>query len=175
LDVSRLEAGKLDVHQASLRIRGLVDDVEAWASPMAYREGVTFKLSVDPALPETVVGDAMRISQVITNLLGNAFKFTDEGHVQLVVEVLDARSDVVQVRFAVEDTGIGIAADRLADLFQSFTQVDNSATRKYGGAGLGLAICQELVRLMGGSMTAESTPGVGSTFAFTLPLGVPSP
>ncbi len=175
LDVSRLEAGKLDVHPSPMRVRGLVDDIEAWASPMAYREGVAFKLFVDPALPETVVGDAMRISQVATNLLMNAFKFTEEGHVLLVVEVVDSCAEAVQVRFAVEDSGIGVAADQLADLFQSFTQVDNSTTRKYGGAGLGLAICQELVSLMGGSMSAQSAPGAGSTFEFTLPLGVPGP
>ncbi len=174
LDVSRLEAGKLDVQPAPFRIRGLVDDLEAWASPMAHREGVAFELVVDPALPETVDADAMRISQVITNLLVNAFKFTETGHVLLVVEVVDGGADVVQVRFAVEDSGIGIAPDQLEDLFQTFTQVDNTTTRKYGGAGLGLAICQELVRLMDGSMAAESKPGVGSTFAFTLPLGVPT-
>ena len=176
LDVSRLEAGKLDVHRAPLRVRGLIDDVLAWASPMAYREGLEFKLSIDPALPEAVVGDAMRISQVITNLLTNAFKFTDEGAVQLVIEVLDSRDDTVEdtveVRFAVEDTGIGIDAEQLDTLFQSFTQVDNSTTRKYGGAGLGLAICQELVHLMGGSLSAQSSPGKGSTFSFTLPMGV---
>jgi PAS domain S-box-containing protein len=175
LDVSRLEAGKLDVHPAPLRMRGLLDDVLAWASPMAHSEGLEFDLSIDPALPEVVVGDGVRISQVITNLLTNAFKFTDEGRVRFLVEVQDSSPDTLAVRFLVEDTGIGIDAEQLDTLFESFTQVDNSTTRKYGGAGLGLAICQELVDLMGGYLSAQSTPGAGSTFSFTLPLGVHTP
>jgi PAS domain S-box-containing protein len=172
LDVSRLEAGTVDVQRAPMNVRSLVDDVLAWAKPLADREGLTFQWHVDPALPETVTGDAMRISQVLTNLLGNAFKFTEEGQVSLLVDVVGSRAGVVEVRFAVEDTGIGILDDQLSTLFQSFTQVDTSTTRKYGGAGLGLAICQELVSLMGGHLGAESTEGVGSTFLCTLPLSV---
>ncbi len=174
LDVSRLEAGKLDVEQSPLKVRSLVDDVVAWAMPMSYREGLEFAWFVDPALPETLMGDAMRISQVITNLLTNAFKFTEEGQVRLTVKKVASSVDTVDVRFSVQDSGIGIPEDRLDNLFQSFTQVDTSTTRKYGGAGLGLAICQELVKLMGGSMSAESRPGAGSTFSFTLPLRVDS-
>jgi PAS domain S-box-containing protein len=172
LDFSRLEAGKLDVHLAPLRLRSLTEDVRAWALPMAHREELTFELSVDPALPDTVSGDAMRISQVITNLVVNACKFTEKGHVRLAVALTRSHDGVAHVRFSVEDTGIGISSEQLAVLFQSFTQVDSSTTRKYGGAGLGLAICQELVTLMGGTMQAESTPGSGSTFSFTLPLRV---
>jgi signal transduction histidine kinase len=170
LDFSRLEAGKLDVHLAPLRLRSLTEDVRAWALPMAQREELTFELSVDPDLPATVSGDAMRISQVVTNLVVNAFKFTEKGHVRLAVALVRSHDGVAHVRFSVEDTGIGISSEQLAVLFQSFTQVDSSTTRKYGGAGLGLAICQELVTLMGGTMQAESTPGSGSTFSFTLPL-----
>jgi PAS domain S-box-containing protein len=175
LDVSRLEAGKLGVEIAPLKVRSLVDDVLAWAMPVAHREGLEFQWFVDPALPETVMGDAMRISQVITNLLGNAFKFTERGLVRLVVTMAASGTDTVDVRFAVEDSGIGITDDELDILFQSFTQVDTSTTRKYGGAGLGLAICRELVSLMGGSMSATSRRGVGSTFSFTLPLRVDTP
>jgi signal transduction histidine kinase len=139
---------------------------------MAHEEGLDFDWAIDPALPETVLGDAMRINQVVTNLLGNAFKFTEAGQVQLRVDVAGSRGGVVDVRFSVTDSGIGIEDDQLATLFQSFTQVDTATTRKYGGAGLGLAICQELVTLMGGYLGADSTMGVGSTFRFTVPLSV---
>jgi signal transduction histidine kinase len=108
---------------------------------------------------------------VLTNLVGNAMKFTDEGEVLLRVDGLGERPDgVMAVRFSVTDTGIGIDPARLASLFDSFTQVDSSRTRRYEGAGLGLAICKELVGLMGGELQAESTPGAGSTFAFVLPM-----
>ena len=172
LDVSRLEAGKLDVHRAPFRIDSIVGDVNAWATPMSEREGLDFSVEVDPRLPDTVIGDALRVSQVLNNLVGNALKFTDEGEVRLRVELVHDRPHSVETRFTVEDTGIGVAAERLASLFESFTQIDASNTRRYGGAGLGLAICRELVSLMGGELEADSTPGVGSRFSFTLPLGL---
>ena len=114
----------------------------------------------------------MRVSQVLTNLLGNALKFTEAGQVRMAVEVRRRLGNVHEVRFVVEDSGIGIPDDQLTGLFESFTQVDTSTTRKYGGAGLGLAICQELVILMGGTLEARSKPGRGSTFSFTLPLRI---
>jgi PAS domain S-box-containing protein len=170
LDVSRLEAGKLDVDEAPFSVRGLVRDMDAWATPMAEREGLDFSSTLDPALPERLLGDPMRVGQVLTNLLGNAFKFTETGHVRLQVEVASTGADAVDIRFVVTDTGIGIDEDQLSRLFQSFTQADTSTTRKYGGAGLGLSICQDLVHLMGGALSADSAPGVGTTFTFTLPL-----
>ncbi len=170
LDVSRLEAGKLDVHASPFDVRSLVRDVATWAAPLAEREGLTLACTVDPELPEQVVGDAMRVSQVLTNLLGNALKFTESGQVRLAVRAGARLGDISEVCFVVEDSGIGIHDEQLNGLFESFTQVDTSATRKYGGAGLGLAICQELVTLMGGFLEAQSTPGRGSTFSFTLPL-----
>ena len=171
LDVSRLEAGKLAVHRAPFTFEGIVSDLATWALPLSRREGLGFSHELDPALPATVTGDAMRIAQVLTNLVGNALKFTETGEVRLLVERVGTEPRGVQVvRFCVTDTGIGIPPDRLVSLFDSFTQVDASHTRRYGGAGLGLAICKELVGLMGGTMQADSTPGVGSTFAFTLPL-----
>ena len=172
LDVSRLEAGKLDVNEAPFSVHDLVRDISAWAMPMAQREGLDFAWQLDPALPDLLLGDVMRISQVLTNLLGNAFKFTEDGQVQLTVGVTCLREGTAEIRFVVTDSGIGIPRGQLARLFESFTQADTSTTRKYGGAGLGLAICQELVSLMGGSLTAESTPGLGSTFSFTLPLRI---
>ena len=170
LDVSRLEQGKLDVTVAPFSLPGLVGDVVAWARPLVEREALGFTADVDPAVPVLVTGDAMRITQVLTNLLGNASKFTEHGHVRLQVEAAGRWQDTVEIRFVVEDSGIGISSEQLPSLFESFTQADNSTTRRYGGAGLGLAICQELVTLMGGTLTAHSAPGAGSVFAFTLPL-----
>ncbi|GAB3663097.1 hypothetical protein GCM10027596_25770 [Nocardioides korecus] len=171
LDVSRLEAGKLAVHHAPFTLAGIVADLRTWADPLALREGLSLRHEIDPRLPETVVGDAMRVAQVLSNLVGNALKFTEDGEVALRVEGLGGRPDgVVAVRFSVTDTGIGIDPARLTSLFESFTQVDSSRTRRFEGAGLGLAICKELVGLMGGELQAESTPGSGSTFAFVLPM-----
>lgn len=172
LDVSRLEAGTLDIAHAAFSVVAVVDDVLAWARPLAQREQLELVCAVDPRVPERLTGDAFRISQVLTNLLGNAFKFTDTGVVTLRADLL-ARTDYhVDVRFVVTDTGIGMPGDQLPTLFESFTQADTSTTRKYGGAGLGLAICRELVQLMNGTIEAASVPGAGSTFVVVLPLGL---
>jgi signal transduction histidine kinase len=175
LDVSRLEAGKLDVQETVMPLQDVAADAITWAGPLAHKEGLTFTWALDPALPKHVYGDAMRISQVLTNLLGNAMKFTELGEVRLQVDNMGQRGQTVDVRFTVEDSGIGIPAEQVSSLFESFTQADASTTRKYGGAGLGLAICHELVALMGGTITASSTEGVGSSFSFTLPLEVATP
>jgi PAS domain S-box-containing protein len=170
LDVSRLEAGKLEVQETLISLQDVAADAITWAGPLAHREGLAFTWWLDPTLPHQVYGDAMRISQVLTNLLGNALKFTEVGEVRLTVEIVGRHEHLLDVRFTIEDSGIGIDAAQLSTLFESFTQADASTTRKYGGAGLGLAICQELVQLMHGTLTVESTPGRGSAFAVTLPL-----
>ena len=175
LDVSRLEQGTVEVQEAPFVLPHLVEDALSWASPMAERERLYLVASISEDVPERLVGDAFRITQVVTNLLGNALKFTEEGQVALHVSVARSRGDAVDLRLVVEDTGIGIPTDQLAFLFESFTQVDTSTTRTYGGAGLGLAICQELVSLMGGTISAASTPGEGTAFTVVLPLRVPDP
>jgi PAS domain S-box-containing protein len=175
LDVSRLEAGTVAVEREPFDVRRVVDDVVAWALPQAEREGLDFNWTVGASVPEQLCGDSMRISQVLTNLLGNALKFTEVGKVSLDVELATSGPDPQEVRFVIEDSGIGIPADQLTLLFESFTQVDTSTTRKYGGAGLGLAICQELITLMGGSLDVRSAPGTGSRFAFTVPIGPVAP
>ncbi|WP_051277229.1 HAMP domain-containing sensor histidine kinase [Marmoricola sp. URHB0036] len=172
LDVSRLEAGKLDVQETVISLQEVAADAITWAGPLAYKEGLTFTWDLDTTLPTHVYGDAMRISQVLTNLLGNAMKFTDQGEVRLGVHTSKVRDRVTDVRFTVEDSGIGIPTEQMSAVFESFTQADTSTTRKYGGAGLGLAISQELVHLMGGVFEASSVEGVGSTFSFTLPLEI---
>ena len=172
LDFSRLEAGTMEVQDTALSLLHVAEEAAEWTRPRAEKAHLGFEVSLDPELPATVSGDAMRISQVLTNLLENAVKFTESGQVRLSVDVVEQRRETVEVRFLVEDTGIGISGDQLGSLFQSFTQVDPSSTRAYDGAGLGLAICQELVTLMDGSIWAESTLGAGSSFWFTLPLEV---
>ena len=124
-------------------------------------------------MPAQVVGDAMRVSQVLTNLLGNALKFTEAGRCGWPSSPARRRAASTRCASSSRTRESASTSDQLASLFESFTQVDTSTTRKYGGAGLGLAICQELVTLMGGTLEARSTPGRGSTFSFTLPLRVP--
>jgi signal transduction histidine kinase len=172
LDVSRLEAGKLDVQETVISLQEVATDAITWAGPLAHKEGLTFTWDLDPSLPQRVYGDSMRISQVLTNLLGNAMKFTERGEVRLCVRTAKLLEHSAEICFAVEDSGIGIPTDQMSSVFESFNQADTSATRRYGGAGLGLAISQELVNLMGGTLTAKSVEGVGSTFAFTLPLEI---
>jgi two-component system sensor histidine kinase/response regulator len=166
LDFSRIEAGALDLRDTTVHLHLVVEEAVGYARTLAEPKGLNIVSDVDPALPDAVVGDALRISQVLSNLLENAVKFTEHGQVTLSVQLLPDGA----VRFQVEDTGIGIPEHQLDTLFQAFTQADGSATRKYGGTGLGLAICQELASLMGGHLTAESTPEQGSTFAVTLPF-----
>ena len=151
-------------------VRALVEEAIAVSGQVDDPAAVIVDSTVAADVPDAVIGDALRISQVLTNLLENAVKFTVKGRVDLSVDVADSEEDVVDVRFEVSDTGIGIAEDQMSHLFDSFTQADPSITRRYGGTGLGLAISRELVELMGGSISARSTPGVGSTFTVTLPL-----
>ena len=174
LDFSRIEAGKVELHEDTVSLRTVVQEAVEWCVPLAGQKGVAFTWSVDPELPESLCGDAMRISQVLTNLLENAVKFTESGEIILTVEFADVVADHVDVRFAVKDSGVGIPAGQLESLFEAFTQGDASTTRTHGGAGLGLAICHELVTLMGGSFSARSNFGSGSTFTFTVPLRVAS-
>ena len=175
LDVSRLEAGKLDVQKTLMSLQDVAADAITWAGPLAQQEALTFTWWLDPSLPTQVYGDGMRISQVLTNLIGNALKFTEQGEVRLRIETEATSGHWAEIRFTVQDSGIGIPSDQLGSLFESFTQADTSATRKYGGAGLGLAICRELVTLMGGTLTARSAEGAGSSFSFVLPLEIATP
>ncbi len=166
LDFSKIEAGKLDIVIEPFLLRESVGEVVASLSALAEAKRLGLSLSVDPAIVDRRRGDAGRLSQVLLNLVGNAIKFTAAGEVRLALRGLDGDA----VRFTVTDTGIGIAEDVRARLFQSFTQADGSMQRKYGGTGLGLAISRRLVELMGGRIDLQSTPGVGTTFWFELPL-----
>lgn len=177
LDFSRLEAGKMALRPAPFPLARVVEEVREWADPTAASQGLRLTTSWDPALPEQVYADALRIGQVLTNLVDNALKFTESGDVHIAVTVSDPPSpadgpgaSTTDVAFSVTDTGAGIEPAHLEDLFESFTQVDSSMTRTHGGVGLGLAICRDLVAVMGGHLTAVSTPTEGSAFRFVLPL-----
>lgn len=173
LDFSRLEAGKISLLPAPFRLADVLEELLEWAQPRAAAHGVRLGTSLDAALPTSVHGDALRVSQVLSNLVDNALKFTESGSVDITVSLRapTAPGDgASQVEFAVTDTGVGVSPEHLESLFDSFTQADPTATRAHNGVGLGLAICRDLVDLMGGDLGAVSTPGVGSTFTAVLPL-----
>ena len=170
LDLSRIEAGRLSLNPVSTDLRALVGEAVDLVAMGARGKPVSLGFQVAAQLPARVLADPLRLRQLLVNLLHNALKFTDRGSVQLEVAVLDDTRDPLQLRFSVQDTGIGIAADQLESIFAAFTQVDSSSTRRHGGSGLGLAIVKELAELMGGQVQVRSQPGAGSHFWVDLPL-----
>ena len=170
LDYSKAEAGKLDLESVSINIRELVDGVKRLLEKPAEAKGLAMRAVVDADVRPVVRGDPMRIRQILTNLMGNAIKFTQRGGVSVRVSKRNDTATQHELLFAVRDTGIGLAADAAARLFQPFTQADASVTRRYGGTGLGLTICKKLVDLMGGRIGVRSEPGRGSVFWFTIPF-----
>jgi len=176
LDVSRLEAGQLEVEHSPFTLRDCIDDLQQHFAPVARRSGLKLTLKVDPNVPAIVNGDQNRFRQVLMNVVGNAFKFTERG--QIDVGVTCARDSAVdadgicKVRLFVEvaDTGIGIPSHRIKELFKPFNQMDTSSTRRRGGTGLGLVISKRLCELMGGAISVESEPDRGSTFRFSVAM-----
>lgn len=182
LHFSKMEAGKLVLHREAFHPAQLLEDLTRMMSAEAERKNLQFHCHVDASMPEQVFGDASRLRQILYNLVGNALKFTEEGEVTLHARRLPAPGSLpnpqkapIGLEFTVADTGIGIAQERLPDIFDRFEQIDNSNTRQYGGTGLGLAICKQLVELMGGSIDVTSSVGVGSTFRFTVVLASDDP
>ncbi|HEX4654876.1 MAG TPA: ATP-binding protein, partial [Mycobacteriales bacterium] len=183
LDLSKVEAGKMDVHTSSLEVRALCDTVEQTFLPVAEQKGLSFVVEVEGDTPPALTTDEQRMRQVLRNLLSNAFKFTDSGAVTLHVSVADPSmrfgvptlddADSPVIAFAVTDTGIGVAADKLRHIFEAFQQADGTTSRRYGGTGLGLSISREIARLLGGAITVESEEGVGSTFTLYIPQEFP--
>jgi two-component system sensor histidine kinase/response regulator len=173
LDLSKIEANKLELEAAPFRLRHVLEEVTDTFRARVAEKHVELIVHVLPDVPDALIGDSLRLRQVLTNLIGNAFKFTEKGEVVLRVSLAgEAAAGGVALRFAVRDTGIGIPKEQQARLFQPFTQADSSTSRKYGGTGLGLAISRRLVKLMGGDLGFESEPGCGTTFFWTVQLGV---
>ncbi len=171
LDFSKIEAGKLELDPVDVRLRDLLDETLKALAFRAHRKGLELTCDIDAGVPDRVVGDPGRLRQILCNLVGNAIKFTEKGEVVLHVKLKERRSDGYVMQVAVEDTGIGIPADKQKAIFNSFVQADSSMTRRYGGTGLGLTISASLVRLMGGKLEVASEPGRGSTFFFDIHFG----
>ncbi|UCB55320.1 MAG: response regulator [Thiotrichales bacterium] len=172
LDLSKIEAGKLNIELIPLDLSEIVNQLITLHTMTAEEKCIEFYADIDKRLPAVLTGDPTRIRQILANLVSNALKFTEKGHVALKVRVVSIDDDKADIRFEVEDTGVGIEENVKDKLFNEFTQADGSTTRKYGGTGLGLAIVKQLVEMMEGRFGVESVPGEGSTFWFRLPLAV---
>jgi CheY-like chemotaxis protein len=172
LDFSKIEAGKLDMETTDFRLDDVISSVTTLTAQKAHDKGLEFLAHVAPEIPGHLLGDPLRLGQILTNLVNNAVKFTERGEIRLEIQLLGRADGKVQLKFSVRDTGMGMTREQSAKLFQPFVQADSSTTRKHGGTGLGLTICRRLVEMMGGRVWLESEPGVGSTFFFTVWLGV---
>ncbi|MEZ8284469.1 hybrid sensor histidine kinase/response regulator [Vibrio splendidus] len=169
LDYSKIEAGRLELQQEPMKMMGIAADVESTFRVKAEQKGLRFQLAIDPKIPTMVIGDGTQLRQVLNNLVGNAIKFTEHGHVTLSLRLEDIiePEQKLRVKFEVTDSGIGIAEDKQQSVFDKFQQADGSTTRIYGGTGLGLTICDKIVTLMGSKLELTSVVGKGSSFYFT--------
>jgi signal transduction histidine kinase/CheY-like chemotaxis protein/ligand-binding sensor domain-containing protein len=168
LDFSKIESGKMELETKDFDLRTCIEEVFDVFSGRASQIGLDLVYEIDSNVPLQIVGDSLRLRQVIMNLVGNAIKFTQKGEIFIAVRLLKVSGHDIELTFEVRDTGIGISADKLDRLFKAFSQVDSSMTRRYGGTGLGLVICEKLISLMGGSIGVESQIGYGTTFTFTI-------
>ncbi|MEI6558226.1 MAG: ATP-binding protein [Rhodospirillaceae bacterium] len=170
LDYSKIEAGRLELEDAAFSLPELLTDVATIVSVNARQKNLAVSIDAAPEGTGNLMGDSLRLQQILLNLIGNAIKFTESGTVTLAIAVTDRQPDRVVLRFEIQDTGIGIARETVPSLFSPFTQADSSTSRRFGGSGLGLAICRRLVNLMGGEIGVDSTEGQGSVFWFTAPF-----
>jgi PAS domain S-box-containing protein len=170
LDLTKIEAGKVDIISTDFSLKQCINDVVTMQKFVTHEKGLKLEVEVSEKIPHLLLGDQLRIKQILLNLMGNAVKFTGQGSITVFAHLLEQHEASVLVRIAVRDTGIGIAPEAVDQIFQPFTQEDGSTTRRYGGTGLGLTISRRLAELMGGTITVESTPGVGSCFAVTIPF-----
>ena len=173
LDFSKLEAGKFMLDCRKFHFRNMLEYVKGNHNNRMLEKGLGFEITVSPEVPEYVIGDDLRIVQILNNLLSNAYKFTSVGGVHLEIIKTAQKGRSMELFFMIVDSGIGIAKEKQDKLFKSFSQVDMSVSRKYGGTGLGLNICKQLVELMGGEIHVESTPGQGTTFSFHIWVEIP--
>ena len=174
LDFSKIEAGKLDIEKTDFRLEDVLDNLSTIVSQKAQDKNLEFLIAAQHEIPPNLVGDPLRLGQILINLVNNAIKFTDRGEVLVRAALEEQLVDRAKIKFSVRDSGIGMTPEQSARLFQAFSQADTSTTRKYGGTGLGLSISKRLVEMMEGTIWAESQPGVGSTFCFTAWFGIGS-
>lgn len=172
LDLAKIEAGRLQIVAERFDVRRIVEEVWALFRHAAAEKGLTLRIAVAPAVPALLLGDDLRIRQILVNLLGNALKFTERGEIALEVTTEPPVKNEAVLRFVVRDTGIGMAPAQIEQLFAPFAQGDASISRRFGGSGLGLSISRRLAEAMGGGISVESVEGVGSTFTLRLPLGM---
>jgi signal transduction histidine kinase/CheY-like chemotaxis protein/CHASE3 domain sensor protein len=171
LDFSKIEAGRLDLESIDFELDDVISSVTTLTAQKANDKGLEFLVHVPPGIPDQLIGDPIRLGQILTNCVNNAVKFTERGEIRISIELLERTGEKVELKFSVRDTGIGMTPEQSAKLFQPFTQADMSTTRKHGGTGLGLTISRRLVELMGGRIWLESEAGVGTTLHFTVWLG----
>jgi PAS domain S-box-containing protein len=172
LDFSKIEAGKLDMESVEFQLEDTLDNISTLVGIKTQEKGLELLFKTDSAVPRALVGDPLRLGQILTNLSNNAVKFTEAGEIVISTELEKEDKTQVTLKFSVQDTGVGMTAEQAAKLFQPFVQADSSMTRKYGGTGLGLTISKRLVEMMGGKIWVESEPGRGSTFSFTANFGL---
>ncbi len=173
LDFSKIDAGKLQLEKVPFFLEDILGNIANVVGMQAEKKGLEFLFQIDPLVSRSLVGDPLRLGQVLMNLAGNAVKFTEQGEIVISVDLVNQVQDELTLRFSVCDSGIGLKNEQFENLFSAFSQADDSITRKYGGTGLGLAICKQLTELMGGEIWAESKPGVGTKFFFTTKLHIP--
>jgi CheY-like chemotaxis protein len=170
LDFSKIEAGKMEIDNTSFNFRSLITSIVKTFEYGRKTEHIKLSCTIDDSIPNMLIGDYVKLRQILNNLLSNAFKFTEEGEIKVVINKASLSEAGMMLRLSVSDTGIGIPNDKINSLFESFHQLDSSTTRKYGGTGLGLSIVKKLVELMGGTIRVESELGKGSSFIFELPF-----
>lgn len=173
LDISKIESGKMVLDNHEFALRNCIEDVLSIFAVKVGKANIGLLYQLDERIPDYLVADSLRLQQVFINLIGNAVKFTQQGEILLNAKLLKTLDDNIEIAFEVSDTGIGIPADKLSQLFNAYTQAEASTTRKYGGSGLGLMICKRIVNLMGGDITVVSTPGKGTTFHFNIKCSIP--
>jgi signal transduction histidine kinase len=174
LDYNKMEAGKIVFEKTEFDLTSLIEDIKRSYTHRAEEKGITFTVEKASDLPAELIGDPIRLNQILSNLLSNAMKFTSEGSVVLKIAVKEKSGNRALLEFSVTDTGIGIAADKTEEIFESYTQASPDTTRKFGGTGLGLAICKRLIDLQGGKIGLTSEPDKGSVFTFSLEYALPS-
>jgi signal transduction histidine kinase/FixJ family two-component response regulator len=172
LDISKIEAGMMRIESTFFSVRGLIHSIQTMFAGKMLEKGLDFATAVDQLIPDTLSGDPTRLTQILVNMIGNAVKFTSEGAIRIVVDNKGRVGNHIRLGFVISDTGIGIAKEKLAGIFDRFRQAEDSITRNYGGTGLGLAIAKDLISLQGGEIEVESEPGKGTTFRFTIPYEI---